>query len=503
MPRHREKKTTVHAPSVSRVSCRFRTNSTSDTEGFQANGPHSVASPKTARLLVLRTHAFKVGSPVAGGGNTRVGRPSLMRNLVVALVLAVAFAVPTGRSVAAGNDATDWLRLAIESVCPQPELTGISAQTAIPGSWLLEETRLPPDRTPYKVIVDLLLPGLDELTIERRQFNGKLRQFQVAFAAYANGLPQPLVQAIADGNCTIRSGRAIREADGGWKYLDHLDSDLETLRWTETLQAPWPDGRDPGGVRVALVDTGLAYDLPQFRNRLARDSDGTPIGHDFWDLDPWPYDGDTSRGPFLPIRHGTAVASLLAREAPAAALIPLRYPRPDMNRMSELVSHAVGAGARILALPLGSRRPDDWLAFENALHQHDVLVIVSAGNDGRNIDNDPVFPAVFTHENIVTVTSADNFGRLAEGSNWGAESVDIMLPAENLDVLDFRGAKGNASGSSYAVPRLAALAARLLEQNPGLATAELRDRIFARATPSPYEREGVVRVGWIPDPLSD
>ncbi len=440
---------------------------------------------------------------VIQGGNIRPCRPTLMRNLFVTLVLALVFAVPSGRSVVAGNDATDWLRLAIESVCPLPELTGINAQTAIPGSWLLEETRLPSDRTPYKVIVNLLLPGLDELTIERRQFNGRLRQFQVAFAAYADGPPQPSVQAIADGNCTTRSGRSIREADGGWRFLDHLESDLETLRWTETLQAPWPDGRDPGGVRVALVDSGLAYDLPQFRNRLARDGEGTPLGYDFWDLDPWPYDGDTSRGPFLPIRHGTAVASVLAREAPDAALIPLRYPRPDMNRMSDLVSHAVGAGARILALPLGSGKPDDWMALENALRQHDVLVIVSAGNDGINIDNDPVFPAVFTHENIVTVTSADSFGRLAEGSNWGAESVDIMLPAENLDVLDFRGAKGNASGSSYAVPRLAALAARILEQNPGLGIGELRNRIFARATQSPYEREAVVRAGWIPDPLSD
>ena len=440
---------------------------------------------------------------MAGDVNKRAGHSTLMRKLVVTLVLALTFAVPSGRSVAAGDNAADWLRLAIETVCPLTELTGISAQTAIPGSWLLDEVRLPKGRAPYKIIVDLLLPGLDQLTIERRQFDGKLRQFQVAYSAHDHGTPRPLLQAIADGSCTIRSGRAIRESGGAWKYLDHLESDLETLRWTETLQAPWPEGSDPGGVRVALVDSGLAYDLPLFRNRLARNTEGDPLGYDFWDLDPWPYDGDASRGPFLPIRHGTAVASVLAREAPGAALIPLRYPRPDMSRMGDLVDHAADAGARILALPLGSRKPDDWRAFENALREHDLLVIVSAGNDGRNIDDDPVFPAVLTHENILTVTSADEFGRLADGSNWGPESVDVMLPAENLDVVDFRGAKGTASGSSYAVPRLAALAARLLEQNPGLSTAELRDRILARATPSPYERENVVRAGWIPDPLSD
>ena len=61
------------------------------------------------------------------------------------------------------------------------------------------------------------------------------------------------------------------------------------------------------------MDSGLAYDLPLFRDRLARDGEGKPLGYDYWDLDPWPYDGDTSRGPFLPIRHGTAVASVLVR----------------------------------------------------------------------------------------------------------------------------------------------------------------------------------------------
>ena len=298
-------------------------------------------------------------------------------------------------------------------------------------------------------------------------------------------------------------GARSRAKGNAWRYLDQLEGDLETLKWTETLQAPWPAGVDPGGVRVALVDSGLAYDLPPFRGRLARDGGGKPLGYDYWDLDPWPYDGDVSRGPFLPIRHGTAVASILAREAPDAALVPFRYPRPDMSRMADLVARAVEAGVRILAMPLGSRKAEDWHAFERALRGRDILAVVSAGNDGRDIDGEPVYPAALTLENIVTVTSADAFGRLASGSNWGAESVDVMLPAENLEIVDFRGASGRASGSSYAVPRLAALAARILARHPELGATGLKARILARATPSPFEREGVVSAGWIPDPLSD
>ena len=424
-------------------------------------------------------------------------------SLCAVSVLVSAIAAPGGSVADSGGGAASWLRLAVERVCPLPGLSGLDAQHALPGSWLLEETRRPDDSDPRRILVRLLLPGADELVIERRQFGNRLRRFQVSHAVRDGDRARPTLLAQADGACAIRSGRAIRTGDEGWRYLDRLEGDLETLKRTETLQAPWPEGRDPGGIRVALVDSGLAYDLPLFRDRLARDGAGVPLGYDYWDLDPWPYDADVSRGPFLPIRHGSAVASVLAREAPGATLIPFRYPRPDMSRMGDLVRRAAAAGARILAMPLGSRRPGDWRAFESTLRGRDMLAIVSAGNDGRDIDRDPVYPAALALENIVTVTSADGFGRLARGSNWGAVNVDVMLPAENLEIVDFRGASGTASGSSYAVPRLAALAARILARDPGLSAAELKARILARATQSPHESQGVVAAGWIPDPLSD
>lgn len=210
-----------------------------------------------------------------------------------------------------------------------------------------------------------------------------------------------------------------------------------------------------------------------------------------------------ARGPFLPIRHGTTVASILIREAPEAALIPYRYPRPDMGRLKDLITRALGDGVRILALPLGSRQREDWTGFAQAMQGQNILAIVSAGNDGRDIDADPLWPAALGLDNMIVVTSSDGFGRLAQGSNWGGRNVDIMLPAENVEVTDFRGARGTASGSSYAVPRLVAMAARMLASQPDLPATELKARLLARAVPSPYERTGVVSAGWIPDPLSD
>lgn len=392
---------------------------------------------------------------------------------------------------------------AVETLCSVEDLSGLVAQAAIPGSWLLREERLPNASNPRVVSVRLVTPDLTELEIERRQHLGQLRQFRVSLWLESDEGPQPYMLAIADGGCTIQSGRELRSDGEAWQFLDQLDGDLVTLRWTETLQAPWPDGVDSGGVRVGFVDSGLAYDLPIFRNRLARDAQGVPIGYDYWDLDPWPYDGDVSRGRFLPIRHGTAVASVFVREAPDATIVPYKYPRPDMTRLGDAVARAAGDGVRILAMPLGSNNQADWTAFVSALAEHDMLAIVSAGNNGRDIDINPVYPAAMSSDRILTVTSADEFGRLAQGSNWGQTHVDIMVPAENLEIVDFRGASGVASGSSYAVPRLAAMAARMLAEQPDMSALELKQEILSRATESPFERKGVLAAGWIPNPLED
>ena len=64
----------------------------------------------------------------------------------------------------------------------------------------------------------------------------------------------------------------------------------------------------------------------------------------------------------------------------------------------------------------------------------------------------------FDLENIVVVTSSDLFGRLPRHSNYGMQSVDIMVSAEQVEVFDHRGAYSTTGGSSYAAPMLAALA---------------------------------------------
>ena len=186
------------------------------------------------------------------------------------------------------------------------------------------------------------------------------------------------------------------------------------------MNPPVPLGLDPGGVLVAVIGSGLNYQLPNIAARLARDEGGRILGYDFWDNDARPLDIDTGRSPFFPLHHGTAANSIILREAPNTRIAPYWFPRPNMALMADVVAHADAVGARIVNLAMGSNKEDDWRAFESAARgRSHMLFIVSAGNNGHDIDRSPVYPAALALTNMVTVTSADAFGNLAEGSNWG------------------------------------------------------------------------------------
>jgi len=294
--------------------------------------------------------------------------------------------------------------------------------------------------------------------------------------------PRPEALLVAGPDCTPIAARRLRYgADGRAEAIEILGPDLAPVA-VEPLDPPVPAGRDPGGVTVALVDSGVNYRLPAIAAALARDSDGRALGYDFWDLDPRPFDADPSRSPFFPRRHGTRVASVLLREGPAVRLIPYRYPRPAPARWAALIADAAAKGARIVVLPMGSRTRAPWGRVAEAVTAHpEVLFVVSAGNEGRDIDREPVYPASFRLANMLVVSSADGLGNPAPGANWGKSTVDLLVPGERIPVTRFDGSPGTASGASFAAPRLAALAARLALANPDWGTADLIAALIARA----------------------
>ena len=334
-----------------------------------------------------------------------------------------------------------------------------------------------------------------QVVVQRIAPQGQLRRVSVEQFKSSS---RPAVLLVSDQNCQIHQARIIRYEDDVAVGLQPLNSELVAEGAEIPMNPPVPTGVDPGGVPVALVDSGVNYLLPEIQSRLARESDGRMIGFDYWEMDDRPFDSHPTRSVFFPQRHGTRIASIILREASSAKILPYRYPRPDMSRMHQLIALIARSGARIVNMSLGSNTARDWDAFEGAARRHPhLLFIVSAGNNNRDIDIEPVYPASLTLKNMLVVTSSAGDGYPAEGSNWGTENVDLLVPGERIPAIDFSGEGIDVSGSSYAVARITALAARILTENPDLDAMQLKAKILSLATP---ERGAFVKSGWIKEP---
>lgn len=396
----------------------------------------------------------------------------------------------------------------VEAVCGGTEVHADGADIVIPGAALVEKSplvirgreigwrrRFVSADSGNQVLLETVEPG------------GSLRRVRAEMlvpAESGNQSLRPLLTIIADGQCRVQMARRlVYGADGKAEYLEQLTPALDEVQTREPINPPVPATAqgEQVGPAVAMVDAGVNYLLPFVSERLARDAGGEILGFDYWDLDRRPFDANPVQSPFLPQRHGTQTASLLLQEAPDARLIPYRYPRLDMLRMTDLIEDAAADGVVILNMSLGSNRADEWQAFEKAAAAHpEMLFVVSAGNNGRDIDSQPVYPAALNLDNMLVVSSADSNGHLAPGSNWGQESVDLLVPAEEMLVTDFSGRPRVVSGSSYAAVRVSALAACLLQENPLWRAEILKAAILEQARPPDAATSAYSAYGFLPDP---
>ena len=322
----------------------------------------------------------------------------------------------------------------------------------------------------------------------------------IRFTFY-NENEEPLLLVNVDKKCNIMVSRLIqRDINGKIFSIDNLSSDLSKVKSSEYFNPTLEKQKPFKGIKVAIVDTGVNYNLDFIADKISRIDESNLTGYDFEDDDSLPYDIDTGRSIFFPMHHGTSVSSIILREAPMSELVVYRFPRSEMCKFENLIEHISLNKIKIVNLSMGSVNKDDWRCFYRAAKSNkDILFFVSAGNDGKNIDFDKIYPASFDLENIIVVTSSDISGNLAQGSNFGSVSVDFLIPGEQIPVIDHRGVKTNASGSSFAVPRAVAMAIRILSNNTNANILDIKSKLISRAIRSNEK----VKYGWIPDPLDN
>ncbi len=121
-------------------------------------------------------------------------------------------------------------------------------------------------------------------------------------------------------------------------------------------------------------------------------------------------------------------------------------------------------------------------AIERA-NQAGSLFVAAAGNNGRNTDTFPFYPAGYDNENILSVAATDHNDNKSSFSNYGLTSVDVGAPGSSIYSTVLGTSYGTKSGTSMASPHGAGVCSIVWSYNPNLTHLEVKQIVMDSVRP--------------------
>jgi hypothetical protein len=274
--------------------------------------------------------------------------------------------------------------------------------------------------------------------------------------------------------------------------------DLGRTNWAlDVINAPevWNQNITGNGIVVAVVDSGVDYTHPDLDGNIwqnAGEIAGNGIDDDrngyIDDIRGWDFVANDNNPMDLDFDgHGTHIAGAIAAErndfgitgvAPNAKIMPVRvlpfFGSGEPNNVAAGIRYAADNGANVINLSLGNEFvPSDVInnAIQYANNKGSV-VCMAAGNSG---DIQPIYPARNADSLGIAVGSIDVRGRMADISNRaGSRPLDYLV-APGVEIVSTTPDEDYElrSGTSFATPHVAGVAALVLNANPTLTPAQV------------------------------
>lgn len=174
--------------------------------------------------------------------------------------------------------------------------------------------------------------------------------------------------------------------------------------------------------------------------------------------------------------HGTMVSGLIHLVAPNAQIMPLKAFHSDGSASLFDIDHAIryatDHGASVISMSFSYPTSSDILQASIAYAQsHGVVMVASAGNDGRNM---AVYPA--SYSGVVGVGSTNFSDRRSLFSNYG-KAADTSAPGEALVTLYPGGNYAAVWGTSFSTALVAGAATLMKPIRPKIGGGYFRDAL--------------------------
>ncbi|MCX6753022.1 MAG: S8 family serine peptidase [Candidatus Nomurabacteria bacterium] len=245
-------------------------------------------------------------------------------------------------------------------------------------------------------------------------------------------------------------------------------------------------------VNIAVIDIGVLYTHPDL---LVNMWDGTNClsdtgsalggcshGYDYQSNDKIPLPSTNSD------LHGTHVSGIIGAVkdnnlgvigiAPHSKIMALKFALTVSSEV-KAIDFAIQNGAKVINASFGgagfSQAEYDAISrFQTA----GGIFVAAAGNDGTSNDTTHFYPSDYDLSNIISVAATDQNDNLTSFSNFGATSVDVAAPGENILSTITQNNYDYLSGTSMATPYVSGLAGLIWGYKNNLSAVEVKNIIL-------------------------
>ena len=233
-------------------------------------------------------------------------------------------------------------------------------------------------------------------------------------------------------------------------------------------------------ITIAVIDSGIQYNHDAFNNSIwtnkgevpedGIDNDNNGYVDDVYGWNFYNNNNDISEGADE-MDHGTHIVGTLCAYGKNSLVkgvlgevdvdimclkILDEKGNGDVEDLKKAIIYAENNGADICCLSIDA---DYDYELETIINQSNMLFVISAGNDGKNIDKEPIYPASYDSDNIVVVANVCSDGQLNETSNYGIATVDISAPGTDIISTVPFNSYTYKTGTSMSVPYVAGVIA--------------------------------------------